>query len=328
MTRSCHDNSSALRDRVQLKTSRSSQQTPSISCQFHATNVFFRSAESALEGYAHVTQSRITVNNTGHVTWALPLIVKSSCNVDVTFFPFDNQQCHVRVGSAIYDERQLQLQLRTPDDVIAGAPLDFSLFTRNPEFELIDRNIRIESLTTTDFKQRYFRPEMSSTSHATTAAMHLLPLQDGAETVIYPQMVLSLKVRRKPLYYIYTIVVPTLVLCGLLTGTFLLPCDHGDKVGIGLTVFLSLYVLQLAIAENIPESNSIPLISKPPLPPIDPRHSLIYRPLLVTLCTQMTNSHSVITSTFKIFEDGRIVKSISNRTNVLTLHTLLAIITK
>ena len=33
-------------------------------------------------------------------------------------------------------------------------------------------------------------------------------------------------------------------------------------MGIGLTVFLSLYVLQLAIAENIPESNSLPIIGE------------------------------------------------------------------
>ena len=44
--------------------------------------------------------------------------------------------------------------------------------------------------------------------------------------------------------------------------TFMLPCDNGAKVAIGLTVFLSLYVLQLAIAENIPEADSLPLISK------------------------------------------------------------------
>ena len=41
-------------------------------------------------------------------------------------------------------------------------------------------------------------------------------------------------------------------------------CVIGDKrkVGIGLAVFLSLYVLQLAIAENMPESNSLPLIGE------------------------------------------------------------------
>ena len=48
--------------------------------------------------------------------------------------------------------------------------------------------------------------------------------------------------------------------------TFLLPCDNGAKVAIGLTVFLSLYVLQLAIAENIPEADSLPLISQYPSP--------------------------------------------------------------
>ena len=66
----------------------------------------------------------------------------------------------------------------------------------------------------------------------------------------------------QPLYYAYTVMAPTLVLCILTIFTFLLPCDNGAKVAIGLTVFLSLYLLQLAIAENIPESNSLPLIGK------------------------------------------------------------------
>ena len=52
------------------------------------------------------------------------------------------------------------------------------------------------------------------------------------------------------------------VLCFMTVFTFMLPCDNGAKVAIGLTVFLSLYVLQLAIAENIPEADSLPLISK------------------------------------------------------------------
>ena len=78
----------------------------------------------------------------------------------------------------------------------------------------------------------------------------------------YPQITMRLHIMRKPLYYMYTVVAPTLVLCIMTLFTFLLPCDNGAKVGIGLTVFLSLYVLQLAIAENIPDSNSLPLIGE------------------------------------------------------------------
>lgn len=77
-----------------------------------------------------------------------------------------------------------------------------------------------------------------------------------------PHLKVQINIRRKPLYYGYTIVAPTLVLCALNLFSFLLPCDNGNKVGIGLTVFLSLYVLQLAIAKNIPESNTLPLIGR------------------------------------------------------------------
>ena len=193
----------------------------------------------------------MSVNSSGHVAWSLPLIIKSSCSVDVTLFPFDNQKCQVRFGSAMYDEQQLQLQLHS--DVTQS--LDLSRFTQNPEFELVRQQLQVEPLTAHAFRQRFFRPEMTS-----QPAEHLFPYDDVE--VVYPQLVLTLFMRRKPQYFMYTIVLPTLVLCLLLIATFLLPCDHGDKVGIGLTVFLSLYVLQLAVAENIPESNSIPLISK------------------------------------------------------------------
>jgi hypothetical protein len=78
----------------------------------------------------------------------------------------------------------------------------------------------------------------------------------------YPQITMYIAIKRRPVFYAYTVIAPTLVLCILTLFSFLLPCDNGDKVAIGLTVFLSLYVLQLAIAENMPEANTLPLIGQ------------------------------------------------------------------
>jgi endogenous inhibitor of DNA gyrase (YacG/DUF329 family) len=159
------------------------------------------------------------------VQWTLPLITHTSCAVDVTYFPFDSQRCFIRLGSWIYEESQVNLTL-------GSDRVDLKKFIKNSELDLLDVNVKREVMES--------------------------EVMEG----LYPQIIVSLAVRRRPLYYAYTVIAPTVVLCIMALFSFMLPCDNGDKVGIGLTVFLSLYVLQLAIAENIPESDSLPLIGQ------------------------------------------------------------------
>ena len=85
------------------------------------------------------------------------------------------------------------------------------------------------------------------------------------------------------------------MLCFMTVFTFLLPCDNGAKVAIGLTVFLSLYVLQLAIAENIPEADSLPLISEQ----ICTQYfSMVFTTFRVSICADA--NHVLKTNTFRL----------------------------
>ncbi|ELT87820.1 hypothetical protein CAPTEDRAFT_221696 [Capitella teleta] len=183
----------------------------------------FNNADKGHLGLVSVEDSRVHVTSEGIVQWTLPLITHTSCAVDVTYFPFDSQKCFIRLGSWIYEESQVNLTL-------GSEGMDLSTFSENSELDLLKVEVRREVLES--------------------------EVMQGA----YPQILVSMAVRRRPLYYAYTVIAPTVVLCIMAMFSFMLPCDNGDKVGIGLTVFLSLYVLQLAIAENIPESDSLPLI--------------------------------------------------------------------
>ena len=49
------------------------------------------------------------VLNDGSVSYAFPSYLKSSCVVDVTFFPFDSQRCRLQFGSWSYDGLELDL---------------------------------------------------------------------------------------------------------------------------------------------------------------------------------------------------------------------------
>ncbi|XP_029452071.1 neuronal acetylcholine receptor subunit alpha-2 isoform X2 [Rhinatrema bivittatum] len=56
----------------------------------------------------HMTKAHLF--HTGKVKWVPPAIYKSSCSIDVTFFPFDHQNCKMKFGSWTYDKAKIDLE--------------------------------------------------------------------------------------------------------------------------------------------------------------------------------------------------------------------------
>ena len=52
-----------------------------------------------------MTKAELT--HTGHVKWTPPAIYKSSCEINVEWFPFDEQNCDMKFGSWTYDAKQV-----------------------------------------------------------------------------------------------------------------------------------------------------------------------------------------------------------------------------
>lgn len=48
--------------------------------------------------------------HTGLIEWKPPAIYKSSCEIDVEYFPFDEQTCVLKFGSWTYDGFQVDLR--------------------------------------------------------------------------------------------------------------------------------------------------------------------------------------------------------------------------
>src|SRR5687768_16089855 len=51
------------------------------------------------------------VDHKGNVIWMPPSIFKSTCEIDITNFPFDIQTCRMKFGSWTYDGSKLDIML-------------------------------------------------------------------------------------------------------------------------------------------------------------------------------------------------------------------------
>lgn len=51
--------------------------------------------------------TKATLKYTGEVIWKPPAIYKSSCEINVEYFPFDEQTCFMKFGSWTYNGAQV-----------------------------------------------------------------------------------------------------------------------------------------------------------------------------------------------------------------------------
>ncbi|TKR78147.1 hypothetical protein L596_019002 [Steinernema carpocapsae] len=186
--------------------------------------VLYNNARDFSRGFV---DTNLHILNTGDMQWAPPAKIYSICKLDVTYFPFDDQFCILEFGSWIYDRSQLDVQIVERFD--GKAPFTKDSFTENGEWEIVSNRTR-----------KVLRGRQS----------------------VYPTIVFEMHLRRRVLYFMYNIVAPCAMLSILTMMQFMLPCESGEKVTLGLTVLLAYSVFSFNIAENMPETSEvIPLIA-------------------------------------------------------------------
>uniref|UniRef100_A0A8C3T1T1 Uncharacterized protein n=1 Tax=Chelydra serpentina TaxID=8475 RepID=A0A8C3T1T1_CHESE len=170
-------------------------------------------------------ETNVVIRYDGQVMWDSPAITKSSCKVDVSYFPFDGQQCRLTFGSWTYNGNQI--------DLLNGlATGDLTDFVENVEWEVLGmpakRNVIIY----------------------------------GCCSEPYPDITYTLLLKRRASFYIFNLLLPCIMISFLAPLGFYLPADSGEKVSLGVTVLLALTVFQLLVAESMPPSENVPLIGK------------------------------------------------------------------
>ncbi|XP_072651912.1 neuronal acetylcholine receptor subunit alpha-7 isoform X8 [Canis lupus baileyi] len=74
--------------------------------------LLYNSADERFDATFH---TNVLVNSSGHCQYLPPGIFKSSCYIDVRWFPFDVQQCKLKFGSWSYGGWSLDLQMQEAD---------------------------------------------------------------------------------------------------------------------------------------------------------------------------------------------------------------------
>ncbi|VDP18318.1 unnamed protein product [Soboliphyme baturini] len=86
--------------------------------------VLFNNADG---NYEVSYSSKVVVDHDGQMLWVPPAIYKSSCIIDVEYFPFDEQVCTLLFGSWTYNEREITFSFN--DGVEGVAFQDYSTST-------------------------------------------------------------------------------------------------------------------------------------------------------------------------------------------------------
>ncbi|CAB3381707.1 Hypothetical predicted protein [Cloeon dipterum] len=179
--------------------------------------------------------TKATLNYTGRVEWKPPAIYKSSCEIDVEYFPFDEQTCVMKFGSWTYDG--FQVDLRHIDEVkgsnVVEIGVDLSEFYTSVEWDILE----VPAVRNEKFYTCCDEP--------------------------YLDITFNITMRRKTLFYTVNLIIPCMGISFLTVLVFYLPSDSGEKVSLSISILLSLTVFFLLLAEIIPPTSLVvPLLGK------------------------------------------------------------------
>ena len=169
--------------------------------------------------------TKANVYDDGNIFWSRPGLIKSTCIFNLTYFPFDQQTCKLKFGSWAYDNYNIYI------NDVQNNSIDISNYQEHEEWNLVDFYTVKNSIIYICCKNPYHDLEFYYT------------------------------IRRKPAYYNLNIIIPTFATATLIILTLLVPWDSGERISFAVTVLLSIIVFLLIVSENLPKTDSKPLLS-------------------------------------------------------------------
>lgn len=217
--------------------------------------------------YIVKTMTKAILHHDGKVLWNPPAIFKSSCEIDVEFFPFDTQVCHLKFGSWSFDG--FQVDLVHIDAVPGNSTVDYGM----------------------DLSEYYLNVEWDILS--VPAERHIKYYPCCPEP--YPDIYFNMVIRRKPLFYIANFIIPCVGIFYLSILVFYLPAQSKQKTGLVITLLVSQTLYLTLIIEVIPATSlTLPLLGRYLL------FSMVWIAIAIILTAGVINIHYRQPSTHKM----------------------------
>uniref|UniRef100_A0A914VBC6 Uncharacterized protein n=1 Tax=Plectus sambesii TaxID=2011161 RepID=A0A914VBC6_9BILA len=168
----------------------------------------------------------LSVTNEGQVSMTLASFVTLRCSMEISDFPFDTQRCPLTVAIWTYEKKELKLNLYAP-------PTLSDVISHSSEFKTISLDaMEIDNMDT----------------NQTFSELHY-----------------TLVLKRFPEYYIFVIIIPSLLLTSLCIIGIFTPSsnifERNERVTLGLTTLLSMAVILNIVADQMPKSSEgLPLL--------------------------------------------------------------------
>ena len=136
---------------------------------------------------------RASVLHTGNVMWAPAFKWRTSCQVNLRYFPYDAQICEVQFVNWMYGS--FEVNLTHLENFVYT-----DYFISNPAWELVSTCVGRKD--------------------------------DMFANLTLPKVAFQLKLTRKPKYYMLNVVVPSLITTMMTLMVFCLPAASGEKVSV------------------------------------------------------------------------------------------------
>ena len=204
---------------------------------------------SASEKFDSTYPVNIIVWENGKCKYGPPAIFQSTCEIDMTWFPFDEQECKLKFGSWTYHNASININIsegsnsskafenfkQQNDNMMNQTFEDWYIMTygyeKNGEWELLDLPA-----------ERNVVSYYNNTEH-------------------YIDVTYIIKLRRRTLYYFSNLIVPCALIASISVLGFYFPPASGEKVSLEITILMSLTFFMQVVRDMQPPSSHIPLIS-------------------------------------------------------------------
>ncbi|KAF0300448.1 Neuronal acetylcholine receptor subunit alpha-7 [Amphibalanus amphitrite] len=169
---------------------------------------------SADEKFDSTYPTNVVLKNNGSCLYVPPGIFKSTCKIDITWFPFDDQECKMKFGSWTYDGWQLDLILPSDEG-------DASNFIPNGEWTLLGIPGKRNELSYACCPQPYI------------------------------DITYSVRIRRRTLYYLHNLVLPGILISTMVLLAFTLPPDSGEKLTLGTYFNCIMFMVASSVVSTV-----------------------------------------------------------------------------